>query len=223
MKKSKIGTVLIILATLILAGVAIFTAIRLYQLRQVAVAPTAPTSKPKAAGETCGGIAGTSCPSGEVCIYADGTTSAPFPDASGVCQTSIVGGTCSLSFSLSAATATATATATSTSGATATATSTSSAAATATATSTASGAPNSCGGTCGSNANCQGSFICYQGFCRNPECVAETDCSCSVGGVPASTPPPSQPELPDSGTSWPTIMGMGIGVLVILGSLLLSL
>ena len=48
--KSKFGTILIILATLILAGIAVFTAIRLYNLRQEAVAPTAPTSKPAAVG-----------------------------------------------------------------------------------------------------------------------------------------------------------------------------
>ncbi|MBU0998507.1 hypothetical protein KJ570_03200 [Patescibacteria group bacterium] len=47
--KSKFGTILIILSTLVLAGIAVFTAIRLYNLRQEAVAPTAPTSKPAAA------------------------------------------------------------------------------------------------------------------------------------------------------------------------------
>lgn len=48
--KNKIATIGIIIATLILAGVAVFTAIRLYQLRKESVAPTAPTSKPKAQG-----------------------------------------------------------------------------------------------------------------------------------------------------------------------------
>lgn len=47
--KGKLGTAIIIIATLVLAGVAIFTAVRLYQLRQQAVAPTAPESKPEAA------------------------------------------------------------------------------------------------------------------------------------------------------------------------------
>jgi cytoskeletal protein RodZ len=47
--KNKIVTVLILVATLVLAGVAIFTAYRLYQLRQQPVAPTAPESKPEAA------------------------------------------------------------------------------------------------------------------------------------------------------------------------------
>ena len=65
--KNKIATIGIIIATLILAGVAVFTAIRLYQLRQEAVAPTAPTSKPKAAAtpKACTALAfnlGTSTP-----------------------------------------------------------------------------------------------------------------------------------------------------------------
>ena len=41
-------TIAIVAATVILAGVAIYTAIRLYQLRQEAVAPTAPVSEPEA-------------------------------------------------------------------------------------------------------------------------------------------------------------------------------
>jgi hypothetical protein len=45
--KNKVVTILIVIATIILAGIAIFTAIRLYQLRQEAVAPTAP-EKPSA-------------------------------------------------------------------------------------------------------------------------------------------------------------------------------
>lgn len=47
-KGKKTVTILIIVATLVLAGIAIFTAIRLYQLRQQAVAPTAPESRPAA-------------------------------------------------------------------------------------------------------------------------------------------------------------------------------
>ena len=48
MKKSKISTILIIVATVILAGVAIFTATKLYNLRDQAVAPNVPTSEPAA-------------------------------------------------------------------------------------------------------------------------------------------------------------------------------
>lgn len=46
--KNKITTIGIIIATIILAGVAVFTAVRLYQLRQESITPVKPTSKPKA-------------------------------------------------------------------------------------------------------------------------------------------------------------------------------
>lgn len=46
--KNKVVTALIIIGTIILAGVAIFTALRLYQLRTRPVAPTAPESTPAA-------------------------------------------------------------------------------------------------------------------------------------------------------------------------------
>lgn len=47
--KNKVVTTVIVLATVILAGVAIFTAVRLYQLREESVVPTAPESVPEAA------------------------------------------------------------------------------------------------------------------------------------------------------------------------------
>jgi uncharacterized repeat protein (TIGR01451 family) len=47
--KNKVVTTVIVLATVILAGVAIFTAVRLYQLREESVVPTAPESVPQAA------------------------------------------------------------------------------------------------------------------------------------------------------------------------------
>ena len=46
--KNKVVTALIVIGTVILAGVAIFTALRLYQLRTRPVAPTAPESTPAA-------------------------------------------------------------------------------------------------------------------------------------------------------------------------------
>ncbi len=42
------------------------------------------------------------------------------------------------------------------------------------------GVPNSCGGTCGSNNNCQANYFCFEGFCRNPVCQTDTNCDCSV-------------------------------------------
>ncbi len=47
------------------------------------------------------------------------------------------------------------------------------------------GVPNFCGGTCGSNSNCQPGYFCYiengknDGYCRNPICATNTDCNCS--------------------------------------------
>src|SRR3989344_63908 len=49
--KKKIVTISIVLATVILAGVAIFTAVRLYQLRQTSVSPPSPESEPEAAND----------------------------------------------------------------------------------------------------------------------------------------------------------------------------
>ena len=49
--KNKVVTVLIVIATVILAGVAIFTAYRLYQSGTEPVAPTAPESVPAAGGQ----------------------------------------------------------------------------------------------------------------------------------------------------------------------------
>src|SRR3989344_9053056 len=46
--KGKFTTALVVVATVILAGVAIFTALRLYQLRQESVSPGSPESLPLA-------------------------------------------------------------------------------------------------------------------------------------------------------------------------------
>src|SRR3989344_5881405 len=46
--KGKFVTILVVAATVILAGVAIFTALRLYQLRQESISLTQPESEPEA-------------------------------------------------------------------------------------------------------------------------------------------------------------------------------
>ena len=46
--KGKVATIIIVISTLILAVIAIFTAIRLYQLRNVSVSPNVPESQPAA-------------------------------------------------------------------------------------------------------------------------------------------------------------------------------
>ena len=67
--KNKLVTGLVVIATLILAGVAIFTAVRLYQLRTAPVAPTAPESRPEASEE----------PKPEACQQLAFTISTPTP------------------------------------------------------------------------------------------------------------------------------------------------
>ncbi len=42
-----------------------------------------------------------------------------------------------------------------------------------------SGDPNYCGGTCGSNNNCQANYFCNKGSCRNPLCPDKSNCNCS--------------------------------------------
>jgi uncharacterized repeat protein (TIGR01451 family) len=82
--------------------------------------------------------------------------------------------------------------------------------------------PNSCNGTCGSNFNCASNLVCYNGFCRNPSCTSATNCACSGTGTAGPTGT-AAPSLPQSGTDWPTILGVWFGAAVILGSLLLAL
>ena len=191
--KNKYTTIGVIIVTILLAGVAIFTALKLYQTRNTAVAPNVPSSKPRAA--------------------VDEPTIAP--------TLAPVVNTCVLSFALTTNTSTPTATATSTSSATPTATST----ATATATTT----PNpQCNNSCTSNSNCPSGLMCYiangatTGNCRNTQCLSETDCTCAtVTGTPTAVP--SQPSLPNAGTTWPTMLATGFGIIVIIGSLLLAL
>lgn len=145
--KGKAGTAIILVFTVILAGVAIFTAVRLYQLRQQAVAPNVPSSIPQA------------------------QEASPSPVSA-----------CLLTFTIGATpTGTPSATPTPTGSPTTTPTGT------ATPTPTNSATPTS----------------------------TSSSTPVSSTATPAS--------LPQSGTSWPTLMGAGLGILVILGSLLLVL
>lgn len=177
MKKSKFTTIIILIITLVLAGVAIFTAIRLYQLRTQPVAPNVPLSKPRAQEVS----------------------------------------SCSLTFTLATAPATTPPSTTPPSTTPPATTPPSTTPPGETESPTPTGSPNSCGGTCGSNFNCGGDLVCYQGFCRNSSCATETDCTC------AGTPAPTEASLPNSGTSWPTIFSAILGILVIGGSLLLAI
>ena len=282
---------MILLVTIILAGVAIFTAIRLYQLGNQAVAPNVPSSIPQAAentttttlstcsltftlvkslqcnsacnlqdspaqcgqGFSCLNTSGNSntlilkcrnpqCPTSTNCVCptptpgtcdssCNGTTNPPTtcksglrcyyessssgdltitkPGAPGVCRSPscLTNPDCTCATPSPTPTPTVTPTPTATPGPT--------------------GTPNNCGGTCGSNINCNGGLFCYQGFCRNPSCQSQTSCNCPGTTAPTATSktpaPTTAPSLPKSGTDWPTEFGAGLGVLVIIGSLLLAL
>ena len=61
------------------------------------------------------------------------------------------------------------------------------------------------------------------GNCRNTQCLSEIDCTCATATSTATAGPTTEPSLPVVGTSWPTILGTGFGILVIIGSLLLAL
>ena len=296
------GTVIILVFTVILAGVAIFTALRLYQLRSQPVAPNVPSSIPRAAENACTlsftitpqtpglnctgkfafadnsgnspGVyqfvdkieAGSNVAPGQTFVYAvaikntgTGTansvvitdilpTNVSFKDANTECvYTSstrtvscnlgnmVAGGASQRAIRVSVlASATGsftnTATISSTGGDNSSCqialnvqTSTGSPTETPTSTPGPSGTPNSCGGTCGSNTNCGSGLYCNTsvGFCRNASCPNQADCNCP--GTSAPTPTPTAPSLPKSGTDWPTVVGAGVGVFVVIGSLLLAL
>ncbi len=157
MNKKKIVTVLIVIATVILAGVAVYTAIRLYQLRQEAVAPTAPAESEAAA------------PTIEECTE--------------------------LFFTIGELTPTPTPTATPTPTGTVTPTPTP----TATPTPTGTVTPTPTG------------------------TVTPTPTS-TPGPTTTPTPTPTEAaELPEAGISYPTIIGAGVGILLLIASLLLAL
>jgi hypothetical protein len=94
-----------------------------------------------------------------------------------------------------------------------------------TATATATANPE-CNNSCTQNTDCPNGLMCNipsgatTGSCRNTSCLSETDCTCPVA-TGTSAPIAEEPELPNAGTSWPTVLGTAFGFLVILGSLLL--
>ncbi len=235
--KGKIATVIILLATFILAGVAIFTAIRLYQLRQQPVAPNVPSSIPQAASVSSCSLsftltvgatstptptptpvpkcdssctASSQCPSGLTCyIFTPGTA--------GYCRNAACLGAVNHCICP---------------------------------TPTPTPVPQ-CNTVCTSSAGCPSNLTCYiasgaiAGNCRNTACTSESTCICAATPTPTATPTAvptgtpgatstgtpggtsgptaAPPTLPQSGTNWPTVFGIGVGILTIIGSLLLAL
>ena len=62
--------------------------------------------------------------------------------------------------------------------------------------------PNSCNGSCGSDANCQSGLTCYIGFCRNPNNPTNTSCSDKPGSVITPTPIASLPQTGSEEYTW---------------------
>lgn len=175
--KSKLATIGIIVVTIILAGVAIFTAKRLYDTRDQAVAPNVPSSKPAAAGELCGGIQGLGCPTGEVCVYSNGRIVPSNPDETGTCQVrGEHGALCQLSFSIASPSPSPTPTPTRSPSPSP----------------TASPVPL-CNSVCNETSDCPSSMICHipsgstAGNCRNTSCTSATNCVCATA-TPSPTP-----------------------------------
>ena len=241
--KNKYTVYAVVGTTIVLAVIAIFTAIRLYQTRNQAVAPNVPSSKPAAAEPT---LLGT--PVSSICSLSfniatptptvTATPTTP-PSCNSTCsinsdcpnnlvcykQGSSTTGYCRNTQCTSqpnclCPTATPTATAT--------------------ATVTPSPVPQ-CNSTCSTNNDCTNNLVCYipsgstTGYCRNTQCTSQSNCLCptttpttTATATPTATSvivyasPTEQPTLPEAGTTLPTIIGTALGVLVIIGSLLLA-
>lgn len=216
--KGKIATGIILLATFMLAGVAIFTAVRLYELRSTSVAPNVLVSLPKAVDVIIlilGAIAN-NC--SLTFTLTPTLTASPSPTPT--------------------PTPTVTPTPTPTPTVTPTPTATPTTTATPTVTPTATPVPE-CNYNCSSNSDCPSSLICSipsgstLGSCRNPSCTGQISCTCATTAptptptatnliAQASTPTPTAPALPQTGTDWTTYFGVGIGVATIIGSLILA-
>ncbi len=230
--RKNLVTILVLGATILLAGIAVFTALRLYQLRQQSVSPAAPTSKPGAqANPACQALSFT------LTAPTASPTPTPVPGCYGVCTTPsgqsncptgltcqtvsgsniCVNPSCTSNSNCVCATATPTPTPTPTPG-----------------------VPNACGGTCGSDANCQSGMTCYitsgtSGVCRNPSCTTSTTCVCATttptptpSTIALATPTPTavrtaKPQLPQAGVSTPTWLGIGAGAILLIGAILLAL
>lgn len=228
--RRRIITILIIIATVVLAGIAVFTAYRLYQLRQEQVAPTAPESTPGAAVEKksceiltvpvqprvyqCYGnecLDDSNCPTGLSCqpLGANGknvcVNSECPSDTDCVCDEDIT---------------------------------------------------YECNSTCTNDGECQTAnqdYICFDGFCRLENYESSQTCE-ATEATPTPTPPPGStptpppgatptpppgatatptpppaaiatpaPELPEAGVGTPTIIGAGFGALFVLIALMLAL
>ena len=60
--------------------------------------------------------------------------------------------------------------------------------------------PKNCCAYCWNDADCGGSLHCFNGYCRNPNCITETDCDCSAI---TPTPSPSPTATTEAETPYP--------------------
>jgi hypothetical protein len=216
--KKNLITIIILVGTLVLAGIAVFTAVRLYQSRQEAVAPNAPESRPQAASAPLCQLAfaitpATPTPSPTPAPGCYGTCTTPGVQSncptSMTCQTIngsniCVNPSCANNSNCICASATPTPTPTT---------------------------PPQCGTSCTTPSDCPSSMLCYVGVCRNPSCTTSANCICAsatptptVTGSPTVTPvPTATPTLPASGSTTPTIIGMVAGLVLIMGAIVLIL
>jgi hypothetical protein len=56
--------------------------------------------------------------------------------------------------------------------------------------------PNTCGGTCGSNYNCNAPLYCFNGFCKNPDCPNDFTCGCKATPTPSASVKPKSKVVP---------------------------
>lgn len=62
------------------------------------------------------------------------------------------------------------------------------------------GPTNACGGTCGSNYNCDVNLYCFNGYCRNPDCSNSENCSCPTATPISTVKPTSTPRIISTAT-----------------------
>lgn len=225
----------IIAATVILAIIAVVTAVRLYQVGKEPVAPTAPKPAPAVAPqcqltftlatptpttatptpeETPTPIPecweectdDTDCPGGLVCDDVDGTDLCINPE----CEIEEQEETCVCPEPTATPTESPTPTPTGTVVPTATPTPEPTAT-----------PPPGCWDTCTDDDDCSGSLVCQTvagvNRCVNASCPTESDCTCAIPVTPTPTPV----ELPEAGFALPTIGAILGGLLLIITSLVI--
>lgn len=187
--KGKVATGLVIVATIILAAVAIFTATKLYQLRKESVAPTAPESEPAAGG---GDLVPEPCT--ELTFSISGPTSTPGPTATG------------------------TLTPTETS----TPTPTNTTAPTPTEPSVGGGPTSTPGPTSIPTTAPTSTGVPTTAPTSQPTSTSIPTSTPTTGAIAQISPTPGGDTLPDAGSNWPTLFGLGLGTLLIALALILA-